>query len=61
MKVEVSSNGFVYLIDKHNKKVMTICPSDIPLVLEAFSISYNKVHEQMSSLALEKQNKKHFA
>ena len=56
MSIEVSSNGFIYVRDKVNNKFLTICPSEIPLLLEACSVSYNRVNDHLGKLALEKHN-----
>lgn len=58
-KVEVSSNGFIYITDKGNGKSFVVNASDVPLLLEAIAVSYDKVQEHRGKLALEKHIKEH--
>lgn len=58
LKVEVSSNGFIYITNKHDKSMMIVSPIDVPLILEACSISYSSVYKRMSKLNLDEHNRK---
>lgn len=56
-KVEVSSNGFIYLTDKGTGKSFVVHASDVPLLLEAVSVSYSRVHEHLGKLAGDELNR----